>query len=334
MSIIKSTPKHFTKRNISFFGLVVLVIAVFLSYQEIYRSEESPSKTTPILNQRSTLPVQEMNGVKFTEDPEFFDNKTVVENAFPAIENPKFDSVKNTTIPDTTLGIGVEINGVTKFYPLQILVWHGIVNDYIDKTPILVSFCPVCLSGVVYDRTVDGEPINFENSKFVWNGNLLAKDTTINPSYWSTLSGEAIVGEKSGALLRIVASTQTTLGEWRRKNPETLILNFDTGYLRPYMAEISDIDTLSESNKRLNELYDYDDFVLGIKIGTKFKAYPLEYFHLNDLLEDTFEESAISIKIVDDKFIVLDENGEKVDYVISTALIWSSVFEKSVFYEQ
>jgi hypothetical protein len=43
-----------------------------------------------------------------------------------------------------------------KVYPLKILEFHEIVNDEIDGKPILVTYCPLCASGVVYDRRIEG----------------------------------------------------------------------------------------------------------------------------------------------------------------------------------
>lgn len=50
---------------------------------------------------------------------------------------------------------------VKRVYPLQILIWHEIVNDEIAGTPILVTYCPLCGSGIAYERTPEGEAVEF-----------------------------------------------------------------------------------------------------------------------------------------------------------------------------
>ena len=55
--------------------------------------------------------------------------------------------------------IAIEFNGFTKAYPLNILTMHEIANDTLGGTPILVTYCPLCNSGIVYNRNLefDGE---------------------------------------------------------------------------------------------------------------------------------------------------------------------------------
>jgi hypothetical protein len=46
----------------------------------------------------------------------------------------------------------VEINGEGKAYPLNILAVHEIANDSLGGVPILATFCPLCNSGIIFDR--------------------------------------------------------------------------------------------------------------------------------------------------------------------------------------
>ena len=42
---------------------------------------------------------------------------------------------------------------------MQILTWHEIVNDTIAEVPVVVTFCPLCNASLVFERTVDGAPV-------------------------------------------------------------------------------------------------------------------------------------------------------------------------------
>lgn len=55
----------------------------------------------------------------------------------------------------------VEQGSAARAYPLQILVWHEIVNDRLAGRPIAVTYCPPCNSGIVFDRRVDGRDLTF-----------------------------------------------------------------------------------------------------------------------------------------------------------------------------
>jgi hypothetical protein len=43
-------------------------------------------------------------------------------------------------------------------YPLQVMMWHAIVNDELAGRPVTVTYCPLCNTGIAYDRTVNRVP--------------------------------------------------------------------------------------------------------------------------------------------------------------------------------
>ena len=75
-------------------------------------------------------------------------------DGIPAINNPKFITAKSANFlkPDDRI-IGVFYSGVAKAYPIRILNWHEIVNDRIKEQSFVVSFCPLCGTGVVFSST-------------------------------------------------------------------------------------------------------------------------------------------------------------------------------------
>jgi hypothetical protein len=52
--------------------------------------------------------------------------------------------------------IWVSIDQAVKAYPIQIMMWHEIVNGILGSTPIAVTFCPLCNTTIVFERTVRG----------------------------------------------------------------------------------------------------------------------------------------------------------------------------------
>jgi hypothetical protein len=38
----------------------------------------------------------------------------------------------------------LELSGAVRAYPLQIFIWHEIINDAVNGTPVAVTYCPLC----------------------------------------------------------------------------------------------------------------------------------------------------------------------------------------------
>ena len=70
------------------------------------------------------------------------------QDGIPSIDNPKFQSVQEADeiLEDSELVLGLNINGDIRVYPLQILVWHEIVNDVVGDQPVAVTYCPLCFT--------------------------------------------------------------------------------------------------------------------------------------------------------------------------------------------
>ena len=102
-------------------------------------------------------------------------------DGIPSVDAPKFISIKEADafLDDTSdIMLGIEVKGEARFYPYQILVWHEIVNDTIQDEPVLVTYCPLCATGVAFDRRVDGEAREFGVSGLLWESNLLMYNRT------------------------------------------------------------------------------------------------------------------------------------------------------------
>lgn len=86
--------------------------------------------------------------------------------AFPTIYEPMFTTPEEALASvgplEPVLSIG--INGDFRAYPLQIMLWHELVNDVVGGVPVLVTYCPLCNSGVVYDRRLNGDVLTFDNT--------------------------------------------------------------------------------------------------------------------------------------------------------------------------
>ena len=157
-------------------------------------------------------------------------------DGIPPIDSPKFESVSSA---DNWLGerepvIFFQIDEDVRAYPLQIMTWHEIVNDTVDGQPVVVTFCPLCNTALVFERPViDGELLTFGTSGNLRNSDLVMYDRQTE-SWWQQFSGEAIVGDLTGTQLTFLPASIISWLDFKTQFPEGLVLSLDTGFSRNY----------------------------------------------------------------------------------------------------
>ena len=127
----------------------------------------------------------------------------------------------------------VQAGGESRAYPLAILTYHEIVNDEVGGEPLVVTYCPLCNSALVFRRVVDGEPVSFGTSGRLYQSNLVMYDRPTR-SLWSQFTGEAIVGDLLGTELERLPAAILSFGELAEQRPDVPVLSRDTGADRPY----------------------------------------------------------------------------------------------------
>lgn len=152
-------------------------------------------------------------------------------DGIPAIIEPKFGTIVDTEewLDDDAMGILYTDDQVTRYYPYAILYWHEIVNDTLNDKNIVITFCPLCGTAIIYERGDD----NFGVSGKLWESNLLMYDQKTE-SLWSQILGEAVVGDRLGEKLKMLNSTIISFADLKTNYPDAQILNRDTGHYREY----------------------------------------------------------------------------------------------------
>jgi len=138
-------------------------------------------------------------------------------------------------LDDEDLVLGYEAGGEAFAYPINILNIHEMVNDTIGGVPLLVTYCPLCFSGVVFSREVDGQTLTFGNTSALYQSDLVMYDHQTG-SYWFQVGGEAVVGTLTGARLEPLPSATMPWGEWRALYPDTLLITGADGGLETLFA--------------------------------------------------------------------------------------------------
>lgn len=244
--------------------------------------------------------IMETNGIKHSVDLNDVLGGGPAKDGIPSIDNPKFISVEeaDTWADPEGLGVALSINGVERFYPFQILVWHEIVNDELGGQAALITYCPLCGSGIVFDPIVNGEETEFGTSGKLWQSNLVMYDRQTD-SYWSQILGEAIVGEMTGTRLDLLPHQNLRWKDWKLEHPDGEVLSKDTGFSRDYSrTPYTNYDT-NESIffdvQAEDDRYHPKATLYGLLVEGETKAYLIE--ELNKLGESNFTDTIGNIEL-------------------------------------
>jgi len=236
-------------------------------------------------------------------------------DGIPSITEPKFINITEakTWLKDDSDGIVVAVGKTTRFYPFNVIVWHEIVNDIVEGKSLVITFCPLCGSAIVFDAEINGKTEQFGVSGKLYESNLLMYDKTTE-SLWSQIIGEAVVGDRTGEKLSVYPSQVMSLKQASDKYSDLKILSKETGFNRNY-----DISPYGDYNTN-DEIY----FPISIN-DTRLPAKTIMYivnvdnhsvaFERNELSESEVATASvgnkkISAKITDGEIEVKDEAGK------------------------
>lgn len=146
-------------------------------------------------------------------------------DGIPALNDPKLIKVNAETKIDVREPVmTVELPGQTpRAYPIRYLMWHEIANDKIGATPVAVTFCPLCNSGIVFDRRVQGKTLTFGVTGKLRNSDMVMFDRETE-SWWQQFTGEGIVGKMTGVQLTKLPGWMESWGQFKERNPDGLVM--------------------------------------------------------------------------------------------------------------
>ncbi len=222
-------------------------------------------------------------------------------DGIPAIDAPRFVSAGQATFMNDAMPVlGVTFNGQSKAYPVNILNWHEIVNDRFQSEPVVVTFCPLCNSGMAFSALIDGKPHTFGVSGLLYNSDVLMFDRQTE-SLWSQLQNQAVSGRYQGRRLKPVPVVHTTWRDWQTRHPDTLVLSTDTGHRRaydqsPYADYLKSPQIMFPVNA-INRRYHPKEDVLGLELDGHVKVYPfIELTQANGEITDQIGERKVTIR--------------------------------------
>lgn len=238
----------------------------------------------------------------------------------------------------------VEVEGEAKAYPLSILMFHEIVNDSLNGYFYSVTYCPLCNSSLVFDRSLE-----FAGSKYLFtfgtsgmlrNSNLVMWDRQTE-SWWQQFTGKALVGKMAGATLNFIPSMVLSLNEFQENYPDGKVLSTQTGSDRlqerygtnPYVK----YDALSKNKPRL--FFDSIDTrlpamerVVHVPAEGTDRGYTLSSLKKNPVINDVIGQTPVVLFFEPGTRSVLDEPDINKGRNIGTVTVFSPRVNGTVFH--
>ena len=261
-------------------------------------------------------------------------------DGIPSLDNPEFvsaDDAKFLKPKDRILGL--ELNGVARAYPIRILNYHEIVNDAFGSDSVVVTYCPLCNSGMAFNATIDGTRLVFGVSGLLYNSDVLLYDRQTG-SLWSQIKQTAVTGEMQGTKLNALPMTHTTWRDWLARYPETEVLSDQTRFRRNY--EVDPYPTYRRDSTLYfpvaaeNSKYRRKSIVLGLEIDGYFKAYPFRELNKSPaVFADDFQGQGFEVRYdkKNETARIVGEDGKEWPTLISFWFAWYAFHPDTEIYE-
>jgi hypothetical protein len=254
-------------------------------------------------------------------------------DGIPAIDRPGFVSPAEAAawmaVREPVLAL--EVKGDARAYPLQILMWHEIVNDVVGGLPVTVTFCPLCNSGIVFERTVGGATLDFGTSGKLYRSDLVMYDRQSH-SLWSQMEGQAIVGTRAGTRLALVPANTLSFEDWRAAHPAGKVLSRETGHARSYGVnpyESYDRPQLQPFlfQGRPDPRRPPKERVVGVRRGEVTRAYPWPVLAQRGVVHDRLGGDALVVFYQPGALSALDEREISRSRAVGATAVFSPLVE-------
>jgi len=255
-------------------------------------------------------------------------------DGIPAIDAPKFLAPQNVNfLQADDIVISFTDAGITRAYPLRILIWHEIVNDIIGKKPIAITYCPLCGTAMVFDRTIRGKVRRLGVSGLLYQSDVLMYDRE-SDSLWSQLMMKAVSGPEKGTALVLLPSEHLRWSAWREKYPQGQVLSDETGHRRDYSGTayasyFATDQTMFPVPHTRRELKN-KEWIIGVILDGNAKAYPAAQMPKAPVKDRVGRhEITVSYDSETSQPVVMNSKGQPVPYIVAFWFAWQAFYPKT-----
>ena len=257
-------------------------------------------------------------------------------DGIPSIDAPRFQSTNEADewLDDREPVVFVQVNDEAKAYPIQILMWHEIVNDTVGGEPLLVSFCPLCNTAIAFKRTYNGQVFDFGTTGRLRYSNLIMYDRQTE-TWWQQATGDAIAGVHTGAQLEFYPAAMISWKDFKSQYPDGPVLSRDTGYSRnygtnPYFGydDISQTPFLYDGSTP-NQLLPMTR-VLTVDLKNETVAYPYDVLRKVHVINDMVSGEAVVVFWAEGTASALDTSNIPEGREVGAAVAYSRLLDDQV----
>jgi hypothetical protein len=307
-------------------GALVVGLVVYLVMTSLMGQKTSVSEVA----QKASQVVSGTSGFDFNESTPGYENLEDLQqgcpfkDCIPSIDEPQFESVSSAEewLESDDVVFVMELNAVVRAYPQIIMNRHEIVNDVIGDSPIVISFCPLCGSSLAFDRSIDGEVLEFGVSGKLHKNDLIMYDRQTE-SLWQQITGEAIVGEMFGTILKQIPLSGMRWSQFAEDFSNAEVLSREksaaTYETYPYGDYESDPNPLFPMNN-LDDTIHPKTVVYGVELEGESKAYIEELVERDSLIIDEIDDVGVEISYDNGNVeVIRTDTGEQIP---ATRLFW------------
>jgi len=241
-------------------------------------------------------------------------------DGIPALTYPKTEPAEAATnwLNDHDLILGIVVDSKARAYPVRILNWHEIVNDRIGQHAFVISYCPLCGSGMAFD-TDD----RFGVSGMLYQSDVLLYDKKTE-SLWSQLMMQAIAGSRTGEKLILLPIEHSTWSDWKTAHPNTSVLSRHTGYQRDYSR--NPYAGYEQASGTYFPVYNHDErlppkaWVIGLSLRNQHIAWKLDDLKKSGSHQMTWNQHRLAISVHGESVQIRDADSGSILPV--TRLYW------------
>jgi hypothetical protein len=209
-----------------------------------------------------------------------------------SIDQPIFETIESAEkwLDDREPVVKFVNGGKSKAYPLQILIYHEIVNDQLEGREISVTYCPLCNAAMVFSRRHKGSLLDFGTTGKVYTSNLVMYDRQ-SESWWLQFTGEGVVGDYAGDALKLLPSQIVSFKQFKDAHPLGKVLSNKTGFnkrygINPYANYDSRVVPIAWFyRKPFDERLPVMERVLGVIDGKNITAFPLSFLATTPIVQ-------------------------------------------------
>ncbi len=171
---------------------------------------------------------------------------------------------------------------VSRAYPLdRMVIARHLVHDTIGSTPVVVTYCALCRSGLAFRAEVDGNTARFRVVG-VFRRNLIMEDD-VSFTLWQQATGHAVFGPYAGTTLELLPSVQLPWGAAKRDSGSSLTLAMEPPDTRPApfasnrgfrLLKLATDHVTVPGYTKLSDRLPRRETVFGVVVNGSARAYP------------------------------------------------------------